>query len=166
VALVFVSVGSNVERERHVRGALAALRRRFGPLLISSVYETPAVGFDGDPFYNLVVAFVTAQPAREVAATMHTIEAEHGRVHGSERFGPRTLDLDLLLYGDTVLHEDGLDLPRPEITHHAFVLQPLAEIASDVPHPASGRHYGELWSERRHTLSADGGTRIALRLDE
>jgi 2-amino-4-hydroxy-6-hydroxymethyldihydropteridine diphosphokinase len=159
VALCVVSIGSNVERARHVRGALAALRSRYGPLLVSAVYETPAVGFDGDPFYNLVVAFVTDEAPSAVAAALAAIERAHGRTREANRHAPRTLDLDLLLHGDTVLTEGALRLPRPEIPEYAFVLGPLAEILPDLRHPASERTYGELWAAFRGPRAL---TRVAL----
>jgi 2-amino-4-hydroxy-6-hydroxymethyldihydropteridine diphosphokinase len=145
MAVVFVSVGSNVEREHNIRSAVEALRQRFGPLLLSPIYETAPVGFNGTPFYNLVVAFSTALAPHEVPAALAAIEAAHGRTRQSERFAPRTLDLDLLLYGDAVIAEAELRIPRPEITRYAFVLEPLAAIASDLMHPHTGRTYGELW---------------------
>ena len=145
--LCFVSVGSNVERERHVRGALAALRERFGPLLVSAVYETPAIGFAGDPFYNLVVAFFTEDYPSGVAQALAAIEAAHGRERGGACFAPRTLDLDLLLYGDRVIDEPGLRLPRPDIDKYAFVMEPLAEIAPNLEHPRIGQSYRQLWEQ-------------------
>jgi len=147
VALCFVSIGSNVERERNIRGALAALHERFGPLLVSAVHETQAVGFTGDPFYNLTVGFCTERSAGDAALALADIEIAHGRARTGERFAPRALDLDLLLYDALVIDENGLELPRPEIDKYAFVLEPLAEIAPDLVHPLSGRSYRELWNE-------------------
>lgn len=150
---VFVSVGSNVDRERHIPSALEALRDRFGPLRVSSVYETAAVGFDGDPFYNLVVGFETELPLAEVAAALTLIETNHGRTRESRKFSARTLDLDLLLYGDAVVSEGKLRLPRKELTEYAFMLEPLAEIAPDLKHPLSGLRIQELWDRyEKHGL--------------
>lgn len=137
--LCFVSIGSNIDRERNVSGAIASLREHFGPLLVSAVYETPAVGFTGDAFYNLVAAFFTERSPPDVARILSTIEFAYGRRRNDERFSPRTLDIDLLLYDEMVTQEAGLQLPRPDMVEYAFVLEPLAEIAPDLKHPQTGQ---------------------------
>lgn len=142
---VYVSIGSNIERERHIRTAVRALAARFGPLTLSSVYESPAHGFEGDDFYNLVAGFDTEASPQEVRAALAEIERACGRGPDSRGFHSRTLDLDLLLYDDLVLEEDGLVLPRPEITQYAFVLAPLAEIAPERRHPRTGQTYRAMW---------------------
>ena len=147
MARVYVSVGSNIERERHVRAALVALEQRFGSVAVSTIYESAAVGFDGAAFYNLVVAFDTDEEVHAVAAALDAIEDANGRRRNGPRFSSRTLDLDLLLYDDLVLDEPGLRLPRKEIPDYAFVLKPLLELAPDGVHPVSGRRYAELWAE-------------------
>ncbi len=147
MARVFVSVGSNVERERYVRSALTALRERFGPLIVSRVFESEAVGFQGDKFYNLVVGFDTEASVWEVLTALRDIELDNSRDRTLPRFSPRTLDLDLLLYGDVVMDEGGVRLPREEITRYAFVLGPLAEIAGALRNPLDGRRFAELWQE-------------------
>lgn len=145
MARVYVSIGSNLEREHNVRSALAALARRFGALEQSRVYETESVGFKGLAFYNLVVSFETRLDPQAVVAVLREIEAEHGRERTAKRFGDRTLDLDLLLYADRVLNTPDLKLPREEILKYAFVLGPLAEIAGEELHPVEGRTYQALW---------------------
>ena len=151
---VYVSLGSNIDREHNIRTAVEALRFHFGPLIVSSVYETQAQGFDGDPFYNLVVAFETALSVDDTNTILRRIENQQGRQRGEQKFAPRTLDLDLLLYGDAVM--ESRNIPRDEITRYAFVLKPLAEIAPDVEHPCQNQAMRELWREfqRAHDVNS------------
>lgn len=142
---IYISLGSNMNREANTRAAVARLRRAFGELQLSSVFESEPVGFEGDSFFNMVVAADTGLPVHEVVSLLHRIEAEQGRSREGPRFSPRTLDLDLLLYGDQIIDQPGLQIPRDEILKRAFVLWPLAEIAHDRLHPQAGRSYGELW---------------------
>jgi 2-amino-4-hydroxy-6-hydroxymethyldihydropteridine diphosphokinase len=144
---VWISIGSNQERERSIRGAVASLRERFGALRLSPVFESPAVGFSGQPFYNLVAGFDTAEGVASLNRTLRGIEDAFGRVRGPEKFSPRTLDLDLLTYGDLTGTVEGCELPRDEILHYAFVLAPLAAVAPDETHPVSGRSYRRLWAD-------------------
>lgn len=146
MARVYVSIGSNVERTAHVRAGVAELRDRYGELALSDVYESAAVGFAGDDFYNLVAGFDSDEAPLEIVRALRDIEDRHGRVRGGERFSARTLDIDLLLYDELVLKSPALVLPRAEITRHAFVLGPLAQLAGDLVDPASGRTYKELWT--------------------
>lgn len=146
MARVFVGIGSNIERERNVRSALTALSPHYA-LTISSVYESEALSFDGGNFYNLVVGFNTGDDVLTIAHLLRAIEDRHGRVRDDSKIFSRTLDLDLLTYGNLVTSGQGPTLPRPEILEHAFVLCPLAEIAGELRHPVNGRCYGELWKD-------------------
>lgn len=142
---VYLGVGSNVERERHITAALDALTDAFGELLISSVYESEAVGFDGDHFLNLVVGCDTDLSVGNLSACLRKIENDNGRARGGERFSARTLDIDILTYGNTVGTVDSIHLPRAEILQNAFVLLPLAEIAGAEKHPVEQKTYADLW---------------------
>lgn len=145
MARVYVSIGSNIDRAVHIRAGVAGLRANYRSVVLSTVYETRAVGFDGDDFYNLVAGFDTERDVRRVAADLREIERDAGRGRSAERFTSRTLDLDLLLYDDLVMDDGGIRLPRDEILTYGFVLGPLAEIAGDRRHPVLGADFGALW---------------------
>ena len=145
VAWVYVSIGSNIDRYRHIASSLDALSARFGELLISPVYESEAVGFAGDNFLNLVVGFRCPLSVAELSAALRQIEHANGRRRDGPKFGPRTLDIDILTYNDSVGEIDGVLLPRDEITKNAFVLLPLVDIAADCQHPALRISYAEVW---------------------
>ncbi|MCE8037841.1 2-amino-4-hydroxy-6-hydroxymethyldihydropteridine diphosphokinase [Halomonas sp. MCCC 1A11062] len=148
MAKVSVSIGSNIERERHITACLEALVATFDNLAVSRVFESVPVGFiDGRNFYNLVAVFDSDWSVGELQAWCKRIESEHGRRPGTPKFSPRTLDIDLLTVGDLCGEHDGVTLPRDEILHHAFVLLPLAELLPDTLHPEVGRTYAELWTE-------------------
>lgn len=146
MARIIVSIGSNIERERHVRTCLDALAESFGSLAISRVFESEPVGFeDGRNFYNLVVAFDSDRQVGELQAWCKRLELANGRRKGVPKFSPRTLDIDLLTVGDLTGRHDDVELPRGEILHHAFVLKPLAELLPEARHPLTGRRYRAHW---------------------
>lgn len=145
MARVYISIGSNIDREANIKRAIHTLRRYFGPLDLSTVYETEPVGLEADNFYNLAAGFDTDLDVYELIERLHEIENRHGRTRPSSGFVSRTLDLDLLLYDDRVIHKKGLDLPREDITEYAFVLRPLSEIAGETVHPETGDRLADLW---------------------
>lgn len=142
---VYLGIGSNVERYRHVGIALDTLQDWFGQLDVSPVYESEPVGFNGSNFLNLVVGFDTALPVAELSRRLKQLELDCGRRPDAPRFSPRTLDLDILTYGDYAEAVAGVELPREEILKNAFVLRPLAEVAPEALHPVSRECYGQLW---------------------
>jgi len=146
VARVFLSLGSNIDRERHIRAGLDALARQFGELQVSRVFESEAVGFEGDDFYNLVVGIYTDLPVGQLALRLREIEDANGRLRAGPKFSARTLDIDILTYDDLAGTVDSVKLPRAEIEKNAFVLQPLAELAPDRVHPLTGKTFGQMWA--------------------
>lgn len=147
-ATVYLSLGSNQERERHLGAALAALRARFGVLRTSSVYESEADGQPGaPPYYNLAVTFDTAEAPEAIQIELKAIERQQGRVP-TQRAAHCPLDIDFLFYGQQVLEQPGLVLPRPGLVDRAYVLAPLAELAPALRHPLTGERVDELWMRR------------------
>ncbi len=146
MAKIYISLGSNIEPVRYLKAALIDLDYHFDELVLSSVFESEAVGFDGTNFLNMVVAAETELSIEDVVARFKQIEQDHGRVVGAKKFAARTLDLDLLLYDDIVCQKP-IVLPRAEILYNAFVLWPLAEIAPELQHPVVLESYQSLWNE-------------------
>jgi len=144
---VYISIGSNVDQQKNISSCLKGLRKQFEQVKESATYENKAVGFEGDNFYNLVVGFETAMSVKELMNLFRQIECDHGRVRGGEKFSSRTLDIDLLLYDELILKEQGIDVPRAEITRYEFVLRPLAELAPDLIHPELKVSMSELWRD-------------------
>ena len=142
---VLLSLGSNVQPRRYLHAAVTALRERFGALQVSPAYRTAAVGFEGPAFLNNAVAIDTDLPLQELDHWLHALEDAHGRDRSGPRFSDRTLDIDVVFYGDLVVEGPGhLRIPRPELKH-AFVLKPLADIAPDFIDPVSGQDLATLW---------------------
>ena len=151
MARASLSLGSNLEPERHLARAVDELRARFGAVTVSSFLRTPAVGFDGPDFLNAAAIIETDLDIVALDAWLHALEDAHGRRRDVPRFSDRPLDIDIVFYDDRVFRGPGnLQVPRPEL-RHAFVLWPLAEIAPDFRDPVSGRTLGELWAEMQRS---------------
>ena len=143
---IYISLGSNVDREHYVKAGLTALANVYEQLTLSSLFESEAVGFSGAAFYNLVIGIDTFDSVELVAEQLRIIEFTHGRALDAKKYSPRTLDLDLLLYDDLII-DTPAQIPRNEITKNAFVLWPLAEIAGQLIHPVLKISYQQLWQE-------------------
>lgn len=145
MARVFVSIGSNTDREVYIGRSLDALQQRFEKLELSPVYESEAVGFSGDNLFNLVAVFETDLEVGELSRTLKKIEDDNGRCRKDPKFSGRTLDIDILTYDALIGEIEGVTLPRGEITENAFVLQPLADLAPKERHPVLAETYQQLW---------------------
>jgi len=146
MATVYVSIGSNINREHHISESLKALNNRFAPLNISNIYDCEPVGFEGDNFLNLVVGFECELPVAELAKVLHQIELENDRQRETKEYASRTMDIDILLYGNQVGIIDGVELPRGEITEYAFVLRPLVDLAAEELHPTLNISFQQIWN--------------------
>jgi 2-amino-4-hydroxy-6-hydroxymethyldihydropteridine diphosphokinase len=147
MAKVYLSLGSNIERYKRISAALDALVKQFGELIISPVYESVSVGFDGDNFLNLVVAMNTDIPVGALSNALREIENNNGRVRAGSKFSARTLDIDILTYDSEVGLIDGIELPRDEITKYGFVITPLVDIAANELLPGSDKTYQTIATE-------------------
>ncbi len=155
--LVYVGIGSNIEQEKYIRLAVQCLKESFGEhcnLLLSPVYKTQAVGFDGDDFFNLVASFSTDLSPVDVEKALKKIEHENGRRRDQEKFSARTLDIDLLLYDQEIIDSHGISVPRDEIEKYAFVLSPLADLNPELIHPQTKQTVLEMWEELSQSTHA------------
>lgn len=142
---VYVSIGSNVDREANIQKAVRALRQAFGILSLSPVYESASVGFDGDDFLNLVAGIETDLPVEQIVAGFRQIEGDLGRDRSQPRYSPRAIDLDILIYDNLIMDRSGIQIPRREILKNAYVLKPLQDLIPNYRHPLDGQSCSELW---------------------
>ena len=141
----YVAAGSNVDPIVNLRRALDLLAARYDTLRVSPAYRNAAVGFTGDDFVNLAIEITTAQPVRELLGDLHAVEEACGRARLAPRWAPRSMDLDVLLYGDLVVNEPDLKLPRPDLVKRAYMLKPMVDLAPDLRHPTLKTTLRELW---------------------
>lgn len=142
---VYLAAGSNVEPEKHLAIAARELARAFPGIRFSPWYRNRAVGFQGEDFINFVAGFSSDLSLEAVVARLQAIEGQCGRARGAPRWAPRTMDLDILLYGAGVIDTDRLRLPRPDLLKRAYMLGPLADLAPGLIHPTEGLTIAELW---------------------
>jgi len=145
---VYVAMGSNLgDRGAHLAAALAALRATEGVevVAVSPLYETDPVGPPPQgPYLNGAIELATTLTPDALLERLLEIEASRGRTRGPDRNAPRTLDLDLLLYGDRKSSGPGLEIPHPRLADRPFVLEPLCDLAADLVHPILGETIEEL----------------------
>ena len=146
---VAIALGSNVgDRASHLAFAVRELSRILQETRVSPFFDTAPVGVPADQprFLNAAVTGTTHLPPRELLNELLAIEQRRGRER-PYRFAPRTLDLDLIFYGDQVVMEEGLDVPHPRFRERLFVLEPLAAIAADWLDPVTGKRVAELFEK-------------------
>lgn len=143
--VVYLGLGSNTQPDHHLPLGVAELARRFTLVAVSSVYRNAAVGFDGPEFLNAVAGVKTEMTIASITRELNDIHDLAGRRRGKSAYESRTLDIDLLLYGDAVVPE--WRVPRADVLEYSFVLRPLAEIAPDLRHPVTGKTMAAHWSE-------------------
>ena len=141
---IVLSIGSNINRESNIRFAICQLRKNYHKIEISPVYNTVAVGFCGPKFLNVVVGFWSDIDYVQLCEELRAIEFQAGRVREYKSNNSRTLDIDILLFGDANLRPQQIDIPRAEIEHYAFVLKPLSDLYPELRHPISGLSYFEM----------------------
>jgi 2-amino-4-hydroxy-6-hydroxymethyldihydropteridine diphosphokinase len=142
----YLSLGSNLEPETNLAAAVAALRARFGEVVVSPVYRSPADGFRGPDFLNAIVAVDSDIHPFALDEWLHALEEAHGRDARDADYSNRPLDIDIIYFGELVLDGPGdFQLPRPEL-HHAFVLKPLADLAPDFVDPIRNKTLAQLWA--------------------
>jgi 2-amino-4-hydroxy-6-hydroxymethyldihydropteridine diphosphokinase len=143
---IYLSLGSNIEPGKNLQAAIGDLHAKFGRIVVSPAYRFPAVGFAGPDFVNLAVGIDTDLDASTLNDWLHALEDRHGRRRDVPRYSSRTLDIDIVLYGERVIKGAGnLEVPRAELLQ-TFVLQPLADIAPDALHPTLHKTIAELWA--------------------
>jgi 2-amino-4-hydroxy-6-hydroxymethyldihydropteridine diphosphokinase len=149
---VYLGVGSNVDRTSNICTGLDVLRSEFGLQHVSSAWESDALGFDGPPFLNLAVELDTGLAPGALFRLLRQLEYRMGRPRNASRFSSRTLDIDILTYGELAGRIDGIELPRPELLENSYVLAPMAEIAPSALHPVKGQSYADLWQHMQQDM--------------
>jgi len=143
MSLVHLNIGSNQNRHSNIRLAIQSLEQCFSDIVLSSLFESPSEGFEGNDFYNVGVNITTSKTTNEVVDILRDIENSLGRDRSLQKFSSRIIDLDLVLYDGII--DETLNVPRKDILKYAFVLAPLAELNPEEIHPLEGTSYQSLW---------------------
>lgn len=155
MARVYLGLGSNIEPEKNIRLGIAELGECYGVLDLSPAYRSAALGFEADDFLNMVVGLDSVSSPVDIYEQIETIHHAIGRERRDQKLASRSLDIDLLLYDDTVRSYPRFKLPRADVLEYSFVLRPLSELAPALLHPETGKTMAEHWQAfdvRRHPL--------------
>lgn len=151
---IYLGIGSNIDPDKNIKAGLRSLKTQFTNLTYSPTYLAPPFGFEGDSFHNLVVAAETDLPAEQVVELLRQVEFDHGRPEKALKYSSRSLDIDLLLYGDYVGEVGCYQIPRSDIDRFDFVLRPLQDIAASEKHPVSGELFSDLWQQMNKKMKS------------
>lgn len=146
MTLVYVGVGSNIERSKHSRAAIEELSKLDSRLRVSTIYECGSLGFDSAPFYNFIIELRTGMSLADFSRSLREIEIRWGRRKDAGKYQDRTLDLDIILFGERVSAREP-ELPRSDIYKYPFVIQPLYELAPDLIIPGTETSIREIWQK-------------------
>ncbi|EGA65299.1 2-amino-4-hydroxy-6-hydroxymethyldihydropteridine diphosphokinase [Vibrio brasiliensis] len=150
----YIGIGSNIDRRKHIQAAIEELRALGQDVRISTIFECEAVGFESHAFYNLVVEMKTELSLTEFSRQLRDIELKWGRAADAGKFEPRTVDLDIILFGEQVSSAKP-ELPRSDIFKYAFVLQPLMELCPQLVVPQDGRTIEQIWQQSDFSVALE-----------
>ena len=149
--LIHINIGTNIDKVNQINHTITKLKQYFKPIKCSSIYQSPAVGFVGNDFYNLGINTQTKLTIAEINLILHSIEDQQGRDRTKSQFSDRVIDLDLILYNDVI--DDYHNIPRSDIAKYNFILAPLYELMPYIIHPITKLSYKQLWQQQNKTPS-------------
>ncbi|MDC5704198.1 2-amino-4-hydroxy-6-hydroxymethyldihydropteridine diphosphokinase [Vibrio europaeus] len=142
----YIGIGSNIDRRKHIQAAIIELGTLGCDIRLSTIYECESIGFESHAFYNLVVEMKTSLTLTEFSRQLRKIELKWGRAENAGKFEPRTVDLDIILFGDQTCSSKP-EIPRGDIFKYAFVLKPLFELCPQLVVPHDGRTIEQIWQQ-------------------
>ncbi|MBR9790010.1 MAG: 2-amino-4-hydroxy-6-hydroxymethyldihydropteridine diphosphokinase [Vibrionaceae bacterium] len=140
----YIGVGTNIDREQHAKVAYKELQQLGEDLLVSPIYECEPIGFSSQNFYNFVIALRTTLSLEELSRCLREIEFKWGREENAQKYQDRTLDLDIVLFGE-IISKQKPELPRSDIYKYPFVTKPLYDLEPHLVIPGDGRTVADVW---------------------
>lgn len=151
MARIYLSLGSNIQAEKHILQGLDALANEFGTLELSAAVESEPVGFIGDNFINLMAIINSDLPLKQLSQQLRQIEYDHGREENAPKYSGRTLDIDIVMVDQLTGEHDGISLPRKDLFRHGYMLYPMALMEPDMVPPGQELNCKQLWRSFPHT---------------